>query len=126
MTMSSTRTQPELPSTSELLEGVLFYPIALVISATIAPGMTLCIPGLLFVTVLILVPIVALALVVLVVGAVLAAPVVLVRAIRGRERKQPATKAHPRVALPHTPVAAPLVALSADRSRPHLTPAVQR
>ena len=115
------------PSTSELVEGVLFYPIALVISATIFPGLTLCIPGLIFVTVLILLPIVALALVVLVVGAVLAAPVLLVRAIRGRERKQPAAaKVHPRVALPHTPVAASLIALSADRSRPHLSAAELR
>ena len=114
------------PSTSELVEGLSFFPIALVVSAVIFPGFTLCIPGLIFVTVLILVPIVALALVVLVVGAVLAAPVVLVRAIRGRERKQPVAEAHPHVALPHTPVAASLMALSADRTRPHLTPAEQR
>lgn len=107
-------------STSELVEGILFYPIALVVSATIFPGLTLCIPGLLFVTVLLLLPIVALALVVLVVGAVLAAPVMLVRAIRGRERKPAVAKAHQRVPLPHTPVAASLIALSADRSRPHL------
>ncbi len=116
----------DTPSTSELVEGLAFFPIALVVSATIFPGFILCIPGLLFVTVLFLVPIVALALVVLVVGTVLAAPVVLVRAIRGHERKQPVAKAHPHVAAPHTPVAASLIALSADRTRPHLTPAEQR
>ena len=74
----------DTPSTSELIEGVLFYPIALVISATILPGMTLCIPGLLFVTVLILLPIVALAIVVLAVAAVVAGPILAVRAIRAR------------------------------------------
>jgi hypothetical protein len=78
--MSDTAT----PSTSELIEGVLFYPVALVISATILPGMTLCIPALLFVTVLILLPIIALALVLLVVAAVVAAPILAVRAVRGR------------------------------------------
>jgi membrane protein implicated in regulation of membrane protease activity len=86
--MSSTATQASVPSTSELVEGVLFYPIALVISATIFPGFTLCIPALLFVTVLILVPLVAMAIVALLVAAVIAAPVVLVRAVRGlRERR---------------------------------------
>jgi hypothetical protein len=78
--MSDTAT----PSTSELIEGVLFYPIALVVSATIFPGFILCIPGLLFVTVLILLPIVALAIVALAVAAVVAVPVLAVRAIRAR------------------------------------------
>jgi len=77
--MSSTAT----PSTSELLEGISFFPIALVVSATIFPGFTLCIPGLLFVTVLILIPVIAMAIVGLVVAAVVAAPFLLVRGIRG-------------------------------------------
>jgi hypothetical protein len=78
--MTSTRT--ELPATSELVEGALFYPIALVVSATILPGFTLCIPGLLFVTVLVLVPLVALAIVAGLVVAIVMAPFVLVRAVR--------------------------------------------
>jgi hypothetical protein len=86
--MSSTDT----PSTSELVEGILFYPIALVVSATIFPGFILCIPGLLFVTVLILVPIVAVAIVLLAAGTVIAAPVVLVRVVR-RRLSQPRTPA---------------------------------
>jgi hypothetical protein len=73
----------DTPSTSELIEGVLFYPIALVISATIFPGLTLCIPGLIFVTVLILIPIAAMAIVVLLAASVVAAPFLLVRAVRG-------------------------------------------
>jgi hypothetical protein len=54
--MSSTATQSSLPSTSELIEGVLFYPIALVVSATIVPGMVLCVPALVFVAALVLIP----------------------------------------------------------------------
>ena len=78
----------DTPSTSELIEGILFYPIALVISATIFPGLTLCIPGLIFVAVLILIPIVAMAIVVLLAASVVAAPFLLVRAVRGvRERR---------------------------------------
>lgn len=81
--MTSTPT----PTTSELIEGLSFYPIALVVSATIFPGFTLCIPGLLFVTVLILVPIVAMAIVVGAVAAVVASPFLLVRGVRAlRER----------------------------------------
>lgn len=86
--MSSPATQSSLPSTSELVEGVLFFPIALVVSATIFPGFILCIPGLLFVTVLVIVPLAAVAIVALLMAAVLAVPVVLVRAVRGlRERR---------------------------------------
>jgi hypothetical protein len=78
---------PDTPSTSELLEGIAFYPIALVVSSTIFPGFILCIPGLLFVTVLILVPIVAMALVVGAIGLVVASPFLLVRGVRAlRER----------------------------------------
>jgi hypothetical protein len=90
------------PSTSELIEGVLFYPIALVVSATIFPGFTLCIPGLIFATVLILLPLIAIAIVLLAATAVVAAPVLLVRAIRRRLAK-------PRVTAPAT-IAAPQVA----------------
>jgi hypothetical protein len=85
--MSATRTQSSLPDTSELVEGVLFYPIALVVSATIFPGFILCIPGLLFVTVLVLVPLAAIGLVLAAVAAVVMAPFALVRAVRAlRER----------------------------------------
>jgi hypothetical protein len=72
----------DLPSTSELLEGVSFFPIALVVSATIFPGLTLCIPGLILAAAMILLPLAALAIVAAVVAAVLAAPVFAVRGIR--------------------------------------------
>jgi hypothetical protein len=80
--MSATHTE-SLPPTSDLVEGVLFYPIALVISATIFPGFTLAIPGLLFVTALVLIPLVAVAIVALLAAAVLASPFLLVRGVRG-------------------------------------------
>ena len=76
------RTTTDQPSGSEIVEGLLFYPIALVVSATIFPGFTLCIPGLLFVTVLILVPIVAMAIVVGAIALVVASPFLLVRGVR--------------------------------------------
>jgi hypothetical protein len=82
--MSKEISRSDTPSTSELVEGALFYPIALVISATIFPGLTLCIPGLIFVAALILIPLAAVAIVVLLAAAVVAAPVVVVRTIRGR------------------------------------------
>jgi hypothetical protein len=80
-------TSSATPATSELIEGLSFYPIALVVASTIFPGFTLCIPGLLFVTVLILVPIAALAIVVGAIALVVASPFLLVRGVRAlRER----------------------------------------
>jgi hypothetical protein len=76
--MTSTTT----PSTGELVDGLSFFPIALVVSATIFPGLTLCIPGLILAAAFILIPLAALAIVVLAVAAVFAAPVLLVRGIR--------------------------------------------
>jgi hypothetical protein len=93
--MSSARTQP-LPPTSELVEGILFYPVALVVSATILPGFTLCIPALLFVTVPILIPLVALAIVVLLVGAVVTAPFLLVRGVRALHARLAESRRLPR------------------------------
>jgi len=80
----------DLPSTSELLEGVSFFPIALVVSATIFPGLTLCIPGLILAAAMILVPLAALAIVAAIVTAVVAAPVLAVRRIRRLVHSKPA------------------------------------
>jgi hypothetical protein len=89
-----TRTRSEPPATSDLIEGILFYPVALVVSATVFPGFTLCIPGLILATVLVIIPLAAVALVVALAAAVLTAPFVLVRAVRAlRERRaQPRRK----------------------------------
>jgi len=98
----------DLPSTSDFLDHLDFFPIAMVVGATIFPGFILCIPGLLFVTVLIAVPIVAVLLVVGLVAAVVAAPFVLVRAIRGLLERRSASQSlaaaerleeHPRVSV---------------------------
>ena len=75
---------PETPSTGELLEGISFFPIALVVASTIFPGFTLVIPGLLFVTVIVLLPLVAIGIVLAAVTAVVLGPVFAVRAIRAR------------------------------------------
>jgi hypothetical protein len=97
--MSNARSRSDLPSTSELVEGSMFCPIALVASATVCPGLTLCIPGLILVTALVLIPLVAMAIVVLLAAAVLAVPVVLVRVIRGLGRRRAASKPQSRVAV---------------------------
>jgi hypothetical protein len=80
--MTAARTQPDPPAVSELVEGVLFYPIALVISATIFPGLTLCIPGLILMAAFVIIPLAAVALVLGLVAAIAAAPWALVRGVR--------------------------------------------
>jgi hypothetical protein len=75
------------PSTGEIVEGLSFFPIALVVSATIFPGLVICIPGLIFGAAFILIPLLAIALVLLVVGAVIAAPFLAVRGIRALVRR---------------------------------------
>ena len=95
--MSSPATEP---STSELVEGILFFPIALVISSTIFPGFILVIPGLLFVTVLILIPIVAIAIVALLATAVVASPFLLVRGVRALRERRAESRRMPRVLQP--------------------------
>jgi hypothetical protein len=98
--MSTTATQSRLPSTSELVEGVLFYPIALVVSATIVPGMVLCIPALVFVAALVLIPVVAITIVALVAAAVVAAPYLLVRQVRALRERRAESRRLPQVLRP--------------------------
>jgi hypothetical protein len=93
-------TSTDTPSTSELLEGISFFPIALVVASTIFPGFTLVIPGLLFVTVLILLPIVAIALVALLVTAVVASPFLVVRGIRVLRERRAESRRMPQVLQP--------------------------
>jgi hypothetical protein len=80
------------PSTGELVEGLSFFPIALVVSATIFPGMALAIPGLIFAAAFILIPLAAIALVVLLATAVVASPFLLVRGIRALVRRHSAAE----------------------------------
>ena len=117
--MTDAHTPADLPATSDRAEGLDFYRMALVIAATVCPGLTLCIPGLSLMGVFVIIPIAALALV----GALVAAPFVLVRAIRGLVRRRSASKSQPQVVDPSTAFGLPLVALSADRSRSPLASA---
>ena len=97
--MRAASTRSDLPSTSELVDGLMFYPVALVISATIFPGLTICIPGLILAAVLIAIPLLAMAIVVLAAAAVVAAPVFAVRGIRALARRRAASKAQPDVVV---------------------------
>ena len=76
------------PSTSELVDGLSFFPIALVVSATIFPGLTICIPGLILGAVFVIIPIAAVLIVLGLVAAILAAPVLAVRGIRALARRR--------------------------------------
>jgi hypothetical protein len=84
--MRSTTTS-STPSAGELFDGLSFFPIALVVSATIFPGMAICIPGLIFAAAFILIPLAAIALVLVVVAAVVASPFLAVRGIRELARR---------------------------------------
>jgi hypothetical protein len=87
-----TDSQSDRPTISELVEGVLFYPIALVVCSTVAPGFTLCIPAMIFFTAAILVPVVAIAVVVLLAAAVVLSPFAAVRGVRALGRRYAAAK----------------------------------
>jgi hypothetical protein len=102
---------------SELVEGVLFYPIALVVSATVCPGFTLCIPALIFAAVLVIIPLAAIALVVALAAAILTAPLVLVRAVRGLRERRAESRRKSRLAPGY--LAAPAAAM---RRRDHGAP----
>jgi hypothetical protein len=78
----------DTPSTSELFEGLSFFPIALVVSATIFPGLTICIPGLILGAAFIVIPLAAVAIVLLLVAAVVAAPLYAVRGVRALVRRR--------------------------------------
>jgi hypothetical protein len=123
--------QPDSPSTGELVEGLSFFPIALVVSATIFPGLTICIPGLILGAAFIVVPLLALALVVLLVFAVVAAPIVAVRGIRElvRRRAAKAPSAVPAAFTPPRFAAAAVQRLTADaplHPQPHRSTTVGR
>jgi hypothetical protein len=86
--MSRAIDRTELPDTGELIEGLLIYPIGLIAGATVFPGLTLCVPGLIFCAAFVIIPLVVVALVLGLVAAVIAAPFMLVRGIRAlRERR---------------------------------------
>jgi hypothetical protein len=111
------RSTTETPSAAEMFDELSFFPIALVVSATILPGLTLCIPGLIFATVFLLLPLVAIAIVSLLVAAVVAVPVFAVRGIRALVRRRtasPLDDAVPSTFVPSRFTAAAVQRLTAD------------
>jgi hypothetical protein len=115
--MSPLRPTTETPSAAEMFDELSFFPIALVVSATIAPGLTLCIPGLIFATVFLLLPLVALAIAGLVVAAVVAAPILAVRGIRALVQRRAAAQLDepvPSTFVPSRFTAAAVQRLTAD------------
>ena len=93
---------PDSPSVSEMLEELSIFPIGLVVAATILPGLTICIPGLILGAAFILVPLAAIALVLVVVGAVVASPFLIVRGIHALVERH-AEKAQSVVPVSFTP-----------------------
>jgi hypothetical protein len=107
------RSTTETPSAAEMFDELSFFPIALVVSATIAPGLTLCIPGLLFATVFLLIPLVALAILALLV----ATPFLAVRGIRALVRRHATSRLDepvPSTFVPSRFTAAAVQRLTAD------------
>jgi hypothetical protein len=94
--MSPARANYSSPDTSELVESLIHVPIAIVICSTVLPGLTICVPALIFGAVLVIVPLAAVGLVVGLAAAIVAAPFVLVRMVRARLERRAAR----RVALP--------------------------
>ena len=84
--MSDTRNQTELPPAADILEGIALVPLGIFISATIFPGLVLCVPALAFVGVVAIVLIAAVTVFVVLAVAILATPFVLVLLVRSVRR----------------------------------------
>jgi hypothetical protein len=90
--MTDTRGQSGLPTAFEMLESVLLLITGGVLAAPMLPGFTLCVPGLILLAVVVLVPLIAGAALVTLAAVILAIPYLLVRYIRsiGSRRTAPA------------------------------------
>jgi hypothetical protein len=80
--MTDTRGESDLPTAFEMFESVLLLITGAVVGAPVLPGFTLCVPGLILLTVVVVAPIVAVAALVTLAGAILAIPYLLVHSIR--------------------------------------------
>jgi hypothetical protein len=90
------RDQSDLPTALDMLESVLLLITGAVLAGPMLPGLLLCVPGLIFVAAVVLVPLVAVAALVAFAGAILAMPDLLVRSIRSRRAAAaPASVASP-------------------------------
>jgi len=82
----------------EAWDGMQVFLTGPVLAMGIVPGFLLCVPGLVLFGAALVLPLVLLAIVITLVGAVLAAPFLLVRAIRGQARRY--RRRQPRSARP--------------------------
>lgn len=89
---SSSVARPDEPTVLEMLETVVLLITGTVVGAATLPGFTLCIPALIAVTFAVVVPVIAIAVLATIVGAVVAIPYLLVRSI-GRIRSHRAARA---------------------------------
>jgi hypothetical protein len=83
---SATGSRSELPPARDILEGMAVVPVAIFISATTFPGFLLCVPALAFVGAVAIILVAAVAVLVALVGAILATPFVLVLLVRSAGR----------------------------------------
>jgi hypothetical protein len=84
--VSDTRNQSELPPAADILEGIALVPVGIFMSATIFPGFLLCVPALAFVGVVATVLVAAVTVLLVLAGAILVTPFVLVLLVRSGRR----------------------------------------
>ena len=84
--MSDTRNQSELPPAADILEGIALVPVGIFMSATVFPGFLLCVPALVFVGAVAIALVAAVTVVIVLAGAILATPFVLVLLVRSVRR----------------------------------------
>ena len=87
------------PTVLEMLESVLLLISGVVVAAPMLPGFTLCVPALILLAIVILVPVLAAAALGTLVVAILAIPYLLVRSIRSIGSRRPAPAPEPVLVL---------------------------
>jgi hypothetical protein len=103
--MSSSSTPVPTPA-SEIVESLLLLVTGAVLAGPMLPGFLLTVPALILFAVVVLAPLVAVAVLATLAGAILASPYLLVRAIRGiRSRRAAARSGAKRMARPHAAAA---------------------
>lgn len=97
--MTDPRSQPNHPTSFEMLESILLLITGTVLAGPMLPGFVLTVPALVVVGVAVLAPVVAVAALVALAGAILAIPYLLVRAARGTRARRTTPATEPGTAL---------------------------